>query len=115
MTKNVRRGNNFAAHNSAQSTWKQATETQQMSPELLKLKKKTYNLAEHQYLLLLVTEEYMETVRTAKTQSPILRLSISCWWLIDQRHRMVTMDLPGVWWLLSDLGSRRAVTVATEK
>lgn len=39
MTKNVRRGNNFAAHNSAQSTWKQATKTQQMSPELLKLKK----------------------------------------------------------------------------
>lgn len=45
MTKNVWRGNNFAAHNSAQSTWKQATETQQMSPELLKLKKKNIQLS----------------------------------------------------------------------
>lgn len=40
MIKNVWRGNNFAAHSSAQSNWKQATEMQQMFPELLKLKKK---------------------------------------------------------------------------
>lgn len=66
-----------------------------MLPELFKLT--PYDSSENQYLLPSVTVKYMATIRIAKAQSPILRLSIMRQWLMAEVPRMaMAQDGSGV-------------------